>query len=156
VALRRPDGVVGSTLTIDHSRLELRPGLRATDATLTLGLRSSRGGQHVLTLPEGAVLESLTLGGENQPPRQDGRRVTLSLLPGPREVRLRWRQPQGLSAIYHTPTVDLGAPSVNAQLHLHVPSDRWSLLIGASGGEVVRPVVLFWSYVPVLILLALV
>ncbi len=156
VTLRRPEGIAGSTLTIDHSRLDLRPGLRASDSTLTLGLRSSSGSQHIIALPEAAVLESLNIAGENQPPRQDGRRVTLPLAPGAREVSLRWRQPQELTTLYFSPTVDLQTPSVNAQVVLHVPADRWTLWTSASGGQVIGPVVLFWSYLPVLILLALV
>src|SRR5262249_34493843 len=53
----RPAGVPGQTLTIDQSALRVVPGLRATDATLTANLRSSRGGQHVITLPEDAQLQ---------------------------------------------------------------------------------------------------
>ena len=63
LAVERPEGAGGETLTIDRSQLALRPGLRATDATLTLALRSSQGGQHFVTLPEGAELTELTLDG---------------------------------------------------------------------------------------------
>lgn len=154
IALRRPDGVAGSTLTIDHSLLEISPGLRATEATLTVELRSSRGGQHTLTLPEGATLESLLIGGEKQPPRQEGRNVTLPLSPGQRQIKLRWRQPNGIAFLFRTPAVTLGAASVNAQVVLRVPHGRWLLFCGTSGSQALGPVVLFWSYVPLLVLLS--
>ena len=72
VDLVRPDGVAGQTLTIDESTNEVQPGLRATDATLTLHVRSSRGGQHTITLPPDAQLESLSINGATQPIRQQG------------------------------------------------------------------------------------
>jgi hypothetical protein len=51
LTVTRPQGVPGQTLTIDSARLWLEPGVRATDARLELGLRSSRGGHHVVTIP---------------------------------------------------------------------------------------------------------
>ena len=70
INLTRPAGIAGQTLTIDSSNYELRPGLRATDATVSFSLRSSRGGEHVLHLPEAAQLESVTVNGKPQPLRQ--------------------------------------------------------------------------------------
>ena len=84
MSLVRPDGVAGQTLTIDQSTTALSPGLRATDVTLSLTLRSSRGGEHTITLPEGAQLESLSINRVVQPIRQDGRRVTIPVVPGGR------------------------------------------------------------------------
>jgi hypothetical protein len=93
VAVARPGGTPGQTVTIDASQTELRPGARTTEATLTLRLRSSRGGQHTVTLPEGATLDSLKVQGAEQPLRQDGRKVTFPLGPGERNVSLTFRVP---------------------------------------------------------------
>ena len=147
----RPEGVPGQTLTIDQSELQISPGLRATDAELTLGLRSSRGAQHTLVLPEGAELLSVSIAGTEQPIRQEGRAVVLPIDPGAQRVELRWRQPQGIAARFRSPAVDLGAPSVNAHLHLAVPANRWILF---AGGPSLGPAVLFWSLLPVLLLVA--
>ncbi|MBU0969953.1 MAG: hypothetical protein KKC20_04865, partial [Proteobacteria bacterium] len=54
--ISRPSGVEGQTLTIEKSHLELRPGRNTTAARLLLSIKSSQGGQHILTLPATANL----------------------------------------------------------------------------------------------------
>ncbi|HEX4627961.1 MAG TPA: hypothetical protein VH137_04145, partial [Gemmatimonadales bacterium] len=152
VDLVRPDGVPGQTLTIDESTTEVRPGLRATDVTLTLTLRSSRGAEHTFTLPPDAQLESLSINGATQPIRQEGRKVTVPLVPGAQSIILTWRETPGIAPFFSTPPIDLGAPSVNATTTLEVPGGRWLLL---AGGQRVGPAVLFWSLLLVLLMVSL-
>ncbi|MFO1350530.1 MAG: hypothetical protein U1F68_07590 [Gammaproteobacteria bacterium] len=151
LALSRPQGVAGQTLTIDSSRMAVRPGSRATDTTLDLGIRSSLGGQQTLTLPEGASLQSVAINGAPQPIRQDGRKVTLPIVPGAQAVRLVWREDRGIEARFRTPPVDLGAPSVNSQLNVGLGMDRW--LLWASGPRL-GPAVLFWGVLLVTVIIA--
>jgi hypothetical protein len=151
VKLTRPDGVAGQTLTIDESTTALSPGLRATDVTLTLTVRSSRGGEHTVTLPEGAVLESLSINGSVQPIRQDGRKVTVPVVPGAQTLALTFREAVGLGVLFESPAIDLGAPSVNATVTLAVPGGRWLLF---AFGPRVGPAVLFWSLLLVLVVIA--
>jgi hypothetical protein len=141
LAVERPEGAGGGTLTIDRSELVLRPGLRATDATLALAFRSSQGGQHAVTLPEGAELTELRMDGAEQPLRQEGRRVPLTLAPGGHQVALAWREPRGASIVLPGSEVDLGLPSVNAHVAFELPANRWTLF---AGGPRLGPVVLFW------------
>jgi hypothetical protein len=152
LTVTRPEGVPGETLTIDQSRLSLRPGKRATDAELALSARSSRGGQHAVTLPEEARLQSVTIDGVAQPVRQDGRVVVLPLEPGAREFNLAWREPRGISTRFATSEIDLGAPNVNASIDLAMAQDRWVLL---TGGPRLGPAVLFWGALIVIALAAL-
>jgi hypothetical protein len=152
VELVRPDGVPGQTLTIDSSLMEIRPGLRATDVTLTLTVRSSRGAQHTLTLPNDAELESLSINSATQPIRQQGRTVTVPISPGAQTIVLTWRQTPGISPRFVTPSVDLGAPSVNATTTLYVPEGRWLLF---AMGPRVGPAVLFWSLLVVLMIVSI-
>ncbi len=152
IELLRPAGISGQTLTIDNSDYEVRPGLRATDAKLTFNLRSSRGGEHVLRLPEGATLESVTINGNAQPLRQQGRNVTLSIVPGAQSMQLAFRLPQGVSAFYHTPPIDFGTETVNANTHVVFSDARWILFLH---GPRLGPAVLFWSLLLVLIAVAL-
>ncbi|MGH7269034.1 MAG: hypothetical protein ACREJ3_01275, partial [Polyangiaceae bacterium] len=149
VDLVRPAGVAGQTLTIDDSTTDFQPGLRATDVTLTIHLRSSRGGEHTITIPPDAQIESLAIDGAAQPVRQDGRRVTFPVVPGARTIALTWREPPGIEALFVAPTIDLGAPSVNATVTMAVPGGRWLLF---AGGPRVGPAVLFWSLLLVLLL----
>ena len=152
LAIERPAGHGGATLTIDRSQLALAPGLRATDAVLTLGLRSSQGGQHAVTLPEGAQLTSLLVNGEPQPLRQEGRRVPLTLTPGAREIALGWREQRGVSVLLRSSAVDLGVASVNAHIEIAVPEKRWVLF---AGGPRLGPSVMFWSTLAIVAGLAL-
>ncbi len=152
LAIDRPAGEKAPTLTIDRSELTLRPGLRAADATLELTLRSSQGGQHAITLPEGAELTQLRVNDAVQPLRQEGRRVPLTLAPGVRRVALDWREPRELGALVRGSAVDLGAPSVNASVQVAVPERRWVLFVG---GPRLGPSVLFWPTLAVIAGLAL-
>ncbi|MDD5033267.1 MAG: hypothetical protein PHE55_00795 [Methylococcaceae bacterium] len=138
----RPQGAPGASLTIDSSRLRLSPGLRATDASLNLIIRSSQGGQHSIKLPEGAVLQSVIVDGVIQPIRQQGRTVTLPVHPGSQNLDLSWREDRGISPRFVSPELDLGIPSVNSLITIVLGRDRWVLL---TVGPRLGPAVLFWG-----------
>ncbi|MBI2841512.1 MAG: hypothetical protein HYX75_24615 [Acidobacteria bacterium] len=149
IGISRPGGVAGQTLTIDHNQIIVTPGLRATDATLEIRLRSSRGGVHAMTLPEEAELQSVSIDSTTQPIRQEGRRVTIPVSPGQHVAQLTWRQPGGMTLRTRTPEIDLGLTSVNSDIVLSMPADRWTLLLN---GPPLGPAVLFWSVLVVLLL----
>jgi hypothetical protein len=151
LTVRRPAGVEGQVLTVDLADLRATPGLRATDSVLTLNLRSGRGGQHTVQLPEGAELQTVLINGTVQPVRQEGRAVTLPLAPGAQSAELVMRSAAGLGAMFRTPQVDLGVPGVNNNLHVTLGDDRWVLL---TGGPRLGPAVLFWGVLLVIVLLA--
>jgi len=151
IHLLRPAGISGQTLTIDNSSYEVRPGLRATDASLAFSLRSSRGGEHVLHLPEGAALESVTVNGTPQPLRQQGRNVTLAIVPGLQNVQLTFRLARGISASFSAPPFDFGTKTVNATTSIRLSNSRWVLFVH---GPRLGPAVLFWSLLLVLVLIA--
>jgi hypothetical protein len=151
LATTRPQGVEGQTLTIDNSHLQIQPGKRAMEATLSLSLRSSQGGQHTLTLPEGAQLQSVSINGTAQPIRQEANAVTLPITPGKQLVTLVWRASTAISTFFTTPQVDLGTVSVNNTTRLTLGHDRWVLLVG---GPRLGPAVLFWGVLLVIGLVA--
>lgn len=151
VSLSRPPAVPGQSLTIDRSKLVLRPGLRATDATLELRLRASQGGQHTLLLPVGAALQGVSVDGDAQPLRPDGGRVLLPVRPGAQTIEVSWREGRGIAPRFVTSEVQLGAKAVNATIEVR-PGDRWVLLCG---GPRLGPAVLFWGLALVIGLLAL-
>ncbi len=150
LSITRPDGVQGRTLTIDESNYEVRPGLRATDATLTLQIRSSRGAQHTVTLPEGAELDSVFINGTRSSLRLEGRKLTLPIAPGSQSVAIAFRLHEGIGLFFRAPPIDLGGPSVNATTSITMPS-RWTLF---TSGPRTGPVVLFWSTLAILCVVA--
>ncbi len=151
IVVSRPTGVQGQTLTVDGTLVKVEPGARATDTTLSTTLRSSRGGQHVILLPEGAVLQNVDINGQPQPIRLIGREVRLPLVPGTQKVRITWREPTGMSLKFTTPQVNMNAPSVNARIQLLMPTDRWPLFVG---GPIVGPAVLIWGVLVVMLIVA--
>jgi hypothetical protein len=151
LAISRPEGIAGRTLTLVRSMLSVSPGVRSTDVSLDLALRSSRGGQHTIVLPRGAELTAVTIDGQTQPIRQEDRQVTIPLHPGAQRVVLTWREARGISLLFSTPAVDLKTPSVNALTVVEIPRGRWLLL---AGGPRLGPAVLFWSLLAVILLIA--
>jgi hypothetical protein len=148
----RPQPIDGRTLTFDASTLTLAPGLRVTDASLQLFARASRGGEHSVTLPAGAVLQAVAINGTQQPIRQDGSRVTLPIVPGRQAIRIDWREPRGMTMMFRAPAVDLGLDSVNTETIVTMPEDRWTLFVG---GPRLGPAVLFWGLLVVNLMVAL-
>ena len=151
--ITRPQGVEGQSLTIDDSFLHIKPGKRATDTTLTLNLRSSQGGQHTITLPESVELQSVDINGKKQPVRQEGRGVTLPVVPGKQTIKLKWRDARPVSLRYNSAAVDLGAASVNHRINMKLGQDRWVLM---TGGPQLGPAVLYWGILIVIVLIAVI
>lgn len=151
LAITQPAGAPGETLTIDGSELRLRPGERATQASLSLNFHSSQGGQLPVTLPPGAQLQAVAIDGLAQPIRQDGRTVRLPVHPGRQTARLDWASQDGIRTVFPVPDIRLGQPSVNATVHVEMSPDRWIWLLG---GPRMGPAVLFWSVLALLVLLA--
>ncbi len=151
IAVSKPSGVQGQTLTVDGTLVTVKPGSRATDTTFTTTLRSSRGGQHVILLPEGAILQNVDINGQSQPIRLVGREVRLPLLPGTQKVQISWRQATGIGTQFTTPHVNVNAPSVNARIQLVMPRDRWTLMVG---GPAIGPAVLIWGVLVVILVVA--
>lgn len=151
VDILRPEALEGQTLTVDQSSLTVTPGARATDVGFTANFRSSRGGLHTFTLPAGATLQQVSINGAQQPIRQEGEAVAIPLVPGSQSVELKWRQTGGMTTSWRTPKLEVGTPTVNANLEVRVPRDRWVLLVGGPG---LGPAVLFWSFLLVLVLVS--
>ena len=150
--ITRPKTLEGQTLTIDSSQLAIRPGIRALDAELKLSLRSSQGAQHTLTLPEQAVLQTVSINGQVFPLRQEGRKLTIPVNPGKQDISLAWEEPATIANIIRTPEVDLGLASVNTRLKINFGQDRWVLLVW---GPKLGPAVLFWGVLVVIVILSI-
>jgi hypothetical protein len=153
IAVSRPEAIPGRTVTIDGVRLGLTPGQRISSAELTLDIRASRGGHHRLELPSEINLQSVAIDGSSLPIRQEGSHIQVPLKPGAQAVRLQWHQLTDSLLRIRAPRVDVGDAAVNVDVTFHMPDQRWILL---AGGPRLGPAVLFWSYVIVVVLAALV
>ena len=153
LTITRPEGVPGQTLTIQRSSLDVRPGKRVTDCELTMTAQSSQGMQHAIRLPDDVQVQELTINGQPQPIRREGRNIPVTITPGMQTIGLKWREARGVSTIYRTPEVDLGIRSVNSTITMNFPTNRWLLWVR---GPQMGPAVLFWTFLIVIILAALI
>jgi hypothetical protein len=151
--ITRPAGVDGKTLTLDHSQLTITPGQRISEYQLNFQLRSSQGGQHQITLPADAKLQSVIINGRDQPIRQSGQQVSLPLIPGKQNIQLGWRSEQGIKTVYQPEMPSLGTASTNSNIRISPATDRWTLFVF---GPDLGPVVLYWGILVVLIIIAIV
>jgi hypothetical protein len=152
ITISRPKAIPGPTKTIDETKVTLTPGRRFNKASLLLRLRSSRGGQHKITLPLGAKVQWLKVRGKSQPIKEDRREIIVPLRPGRQRVEVEWRESRSPSFLIRAPQVTIGKEAVNTSVIFEMPKNRWILV---TSGPRLGPAVLFWSYLAVIILAGL-
>jgi hypothetical protein len=151
LALTQPLAVAGDSLAFDSVRVASIAGKRATETTLRLHARSTRGGEHAIRLPPGAELLQASRDGESINLAVRDGKLGLPLLPGVHDFTLRLREPGGAAKTTRTPSFGLLAPAANIDLSLRLPQDRWVLW---SWGPTDGPAVLYWPQLVVLLLVA--
>ena len=151
LTLTRPPPAAGVTTTLDSVTLALTSGRRLLEATATISLRSSQGGEHTLTLPTGATLRSFQIDGRDHPAQPDGDRLVFAVEPGGHSVVANWNQEANKGMLATAPTVDVGASASNVQIQWSLPDHRWVLW---AWGPRWGPVVTVWQYLLVLVLVA--
>jgi hypothetical protein len=147
LSIQRPEGVAGSTLTIDEAQLNASPGEKSTDTRATVVIRASLAGPHRFKLPAGAKLLTLAKDGRELPVYTEGDSVPLQIEPGTHRIEMTWREDRGATASFAAPRLDLGAPAVNLAVSSSVPQDRWVLW---AAGPATGPSVMAWALLLVL------
>lgn len=145
--VQRPTAAPGATLTITSADLTVRWADRGAAQTMLMKINASQGGQHRVRLPEGAALESVTVGGVPSSAATPEGVVTLPLRPGVQDVELRWRTPVGAGWWSAGPMLDLGAPVSNLKIRHEGLGGRWILGLAGDGWgphALLLPSLLFW------------
>jgi len=153
ISVARPVPVPGPSKTIEGALLTITPGDRLTRASLKFTVRASAGGTQRVTLPAGALLQELSVRGEARPSRVEGGAVAVGLSPGVSEVKLSWQQPGGIQMFWRSPAVTLEGGAANVNIVVEPNPERWVLWLS---GPTFGPSVLFWGYLCVVLLAALV
>lgn len=153
LSVDKPVAIDGSIMTIDAVSLRATVGKRSSDVSAEIHLRAGTGGNPTITLPNEAQLLSVFIDGQLQPLRSEGRKLTLPVTPGAHNLKLEWRDANGVSAVYASPQIDLGLPAVNATVEIAVPADRVVLM---TRGPVMGPAVLLWGLLIVVMILAVI
>jgi hypothetical protein len=151
INLSRPEAVAGRTLAFDDVRVNSDIGERSRNSAMSLAYRSTQGGQHVITLPDGAEVDTVFIDGRSEPLRAIDSTLSLPILPGSHQINISWRQPAEVGWRASTPEVDLNAAAGNIHLSMHLPANRWIL---GTGGPGQGPAVLYWPELAALVLLA--
>ncbi len=151
IRVQRPDPAEGPTTTVERAALEVRPGRRATDASLELSVRSSRGGPFRIRLAPDAQVGSLRIGGEEVPVRFVRGILTVALAPGLSAIALDWREPRAVALAFRVPRVRLEGSAVNVSTTVRPDASRWVLW---TSGPRLGPAVLFWGVLLVLFVVA--
>jgi hypothetical protein len=149
--ITRPKAVAGQTLAIDSAALEVNVGARSADHALTFNYRSTQGGRHTLRLPAEARVTRVVADGAEVPLRPTGGELPLALLPGAHSIGVNWTTPTGVAFRVQPDAVDLNSPASNVRTTMHLPQDRWPLLVSGGG---VGPAILYWGEVVVFLIMA--
>jgi hypothetical protein len=151
LAITRPQPMEGDSLAFDDVSASSSVGDRATETSLELVARSTRGGEHAIALPPDAeLLDAMRDNVSLSIAVKDGK-LSLPLLPGKHNYVLHVREPRGASLRSITPAYAFAAPSANISLELKLPEDRWVLW---TWGPRMGPAVLYWAQLIVLLLAA--
>ncbi len=154
LALHRPAPVDGALLTVDRAQLRLTVSEAQTEARLSLTVRAATVTTRTLTLPTGAHLGSVKIGGADVPIAKDATELRLPFQPGVSEVAVEWKQDDGVATVYNAPSVSLGGRAVNARVTVEFV-DNTERIVLWTGGSARGPIVWLWPWFGALALLAL-
>ncbi|HJX31455.1 MAG TPA: hypothetical protein VJ624_06345, partial [Thermodesulfobacteriota bacterium] len=149
ITLSRPQAIPGQILTIEEANLNLTPGERYTNGDLSFKARTSKGGEHRVSVPENAEIMEVTINNKTQPIKREGKEIIVPLDPGLQSIGLKWHQLSSSERLIKSPLISVGPQAVNADIVFNLPHNRWILF---AGGPRLGPAVLFWSYLFVIIL----
>ncbi|PIE60519.1 MAG: hypothetical protein CSA31_01715, partial [Desulfobulbus propionicus] len=150
LTVTRPEWVPGPTKTIESSFLAIRPGLRSTTMRLSFSIRSTRGDQQNIILPEDAIVQYVRVNGIEQPVKKD-RTVVIPLSPTSQQVEIEWRTRQGITPVFTVPKIDIGSESVNADIEINI-GNRWVWFVK---GPQLGPAILFYSEMLIILVAAI-
>jgi hypothetical protein len=148
--ISRPPGVEGDTKTIESSKLKVVPGLRSTLMELSFTVRSTRGDQQTIVLPDNVTLQSLKINNLQQPIKNDTT-VVVPLVPGSQQIEIKMNSPGGISTLFQVPKIDIGLGSVNNEIEIKTGA-RWVWFVR---GPQQGPAILFYSELLIILLVAI-
>lgn len=148
--ISRPPGIEGDTKTIESSKLTVVPGLRSTRIELSFTVRSTRGDQQTIILPDNVILQSFKINSRQQPVKNDNT-VVVPLVPGSQQIEIEMNSPSGISMFFKVPKINIALDSVNNEIEIKTGA-RWVWFVcGPQQG----PTILFYSELLIILLVAI-
>lgn len=142
IAVKRPDSVPGQVVTVNRLRHQIQPGMRHRDLLIDAEIRSTLGGDFMVTLPAGAEGVQVKVGGKGVPARVREGRVAVPLQPGVQAVEIRWSVAEAQTRVTSVDNVSFPVELANVKIEAGVPESRWVLW---AWGPLRGPAVRFWS-----------
>ena len=140
----KPNASPGKTSTIDSVTLNVSPGKSLSESSMKIQLNTSKGMTKTLDLPSGVRVKTVKVDSRPIPFKPDQNQIEIPLNPGRHDLEITWEESKSLGMVHTSPKIDLGEPSLNNQVSVNMPYNRWIFLVsGPSQG----PVLLFWSHV---------
>jgi len=152
VAVTRPQGASGQSLTIDEATYFVTPGVRALDGVVILSLRASQGGFKKIVLPENATLTRVLINSQDETTRYQGTSLSLPVRPGSTSFEISFSAPREEGAALRAPLVKVDGISANVSVKMYAPGERWVVFTAGPG---LGPIVLFWGKLLAVVLFAL-
>lgn len=159
VTLTATTPIPGTTVTVDQALHRIEPGDRQQSHALELSLRASLGGSYVIELPPGDhTLIDVLVDGDVAPLNLADNRLTLPQVPGETDYEISWTTNRSANAgllgtLFETNPPTLATPANNLTTEVEFPTDRWVLFLG---GPALGPAMLYWGFLAVVIVLALI
>jgi len=145
--------VKGKSLTIESSHLTITQSQRYRDLTLTLNVQSSRAEQYVVELDNVEELSSVKIDGMDYYLKMNNSKLSIPLAGKAQTVVLKWKEELGTQTIYNFSKIDLNKASVNSEIALNLPRNRWILW---TNGPLLGPAVLLWGVMLSVLIFALI
>lgn len=149
LTISRPPGIAGETKTIESSKLKIVPGLRSTTMELSLVVRSTRGDQQNIRLPDDIVLQAVKINDQPQPIKIDTT-ITIPITPGSQDINIKMNSPKGINTLFKVPEINLGTNSVNSEVEIQTGA-RWVWFVQ---GPQTGPAILFYSELLIILIAA--
>lgn len=151
VEISRPEAIAGNSIAIDNVTSTLEQGERTATFNMIFNYRSSRGGEHIISLPEDFQLKEVKTDERIVNLQPDGTQLAIPISPGAHSIQVILRKDAGANMLLRYPEINLNAPTSNIESKVILGRSRWTLW---AEGPLLGPAVIYWGQFLVFILLA--
>lgn len=154
---KKLEAAKGESTTIDAVNIDYHAGEEFSRIILDARIRTSQGGILPVISPGGSKLKNIRINGNILPLGETGGKLNIPLQPGSQNLNIEWIEKpieKGLMneiftpKLIRTPEINIGMPSSNITISMHVPEKMWMLF---THGPRLGPAVLFWGYLIIVI-----
>ncbi|MBU3006146.1 hypothetical protein [Paraglaciecola arctica] len=148
----RPEAVQGEALAIDSVNLKIDQGSRTSKLELDFNYRSTRGGEHIIELPENYQLKEVKTDGNLINLQPESKQLAIPISPGTHHIQISMRSNEESALLFSPPQINLHAPSSNITTQVNVSKQRWILW---AKGPLLGPAILYWGELLAFVCIAL-